>query len=421
MKPLLAIAFCIVAMRSFAAEQTQPTPSSTAAASDEIVPREFQGFAPDTGHVAVIDDPDGYVNVRARPDAESPIVAKVNKGERFTFQRHEYDKWCSVKLASGKTGWMDAQRILLSFTKDDLPSKPEKGDEIDEQATHHGTNYYEATQGAVRGDAEALKKFFAVGAFADGAGAEEHEGVVTVVVHLIGDGALSEILTNQPIDVRISVRNSMDDANVTYPFRTPGYWERHFPKTVKVLFRREVTDWPSPDGRYVIRKKFSDEYTDADSKVIKAELIEKKTGKMIVDLTREDIGAGRQKEGEVMWSPGSKNFAYSSFGENEERLSIFRSSGAKFVKVNLPSLDEKIPKSASDPELKDAKLDGEYTEEEPVRWIGPNVIAFRKHLLYQPKDKPDYASTIHRRYEIAMTIAADGKVTTECKQVKGGE
>jgi hypothetical protein len=171
-----------------------------------------------------------------------------------------------------------------------------------------------------------------------------------------------------------------------------------------------------------MRKQFSDEYTDRDSKVIKTELIEKKTGKVIVDLTREDIGAGRQKEGEVIWSPDSKHFAYSSFGENEVRLSIFHSLGAKFVKVNLPSVDEKIPKPENDPELKDTKLEGEETEDQPMRWAGPNVIAFRKHLLYQPQDKPaDYANEIHRRYEIAMTIAADGKVTTECKPTKGGE
>jgi hypothetical protein len=48
------------------------------------------------------------------------------------------------------------------------------------------------------------------------------------------------------------------------------------------------------------------------------------------------------------------------------------------------------------------------------------MIAFRKHLLYQPKDKPaEYANEIHRRYEIAMTIGDDGKVTTETKQIKG--
>ena len=126
-----------------------------------------------------------------------------------------------MKLASGKTGWRDAQRIiLLSFTKDELPSKPEKGDEIDEQAQQHGINYYEVTQGAVRGDAEAIKKFFRVGEFADGAGAEEHEGVLSIVIHLIGDDALAAFLRSQPIGVQVSVRNSIDDGNVTYPFRS---------------------------------------------------------------------------------------------------------------------------------------------------------------------------------------------------------
>ena len=106
----------------------------------------------------------------------------------------------------------------------------------------------------------------------------------------------------------------------------------------------------------------------------------------------------------------------------EVRLSIFHSLGAKFVKVNLPSVDEKIPKPENDPELKDTKLEGEETEDQPMRWAGPNVIGFRKHLLYQPNDKPaEYANEIHRRYEIAMTIGDDGKVTTDCKLIKEGE
>jgi hypothetical protein len=70
--------------------------------------------------------------------------------------------------------------------------------------------------------------------------------------------------------------------------------------------------------------------------------------------------------------------------------------------------------------LKDTKLDSEMSESEPMRWAGPNMIPFRKHLLYQPKDKlAEYANEIHRRYEIAMTIGDDGKVTTETKQIKG--
>lgn len=415
---VLLVLLCSISVSVVSAQTSEQPPSGAPETSDESVPREYEGFAPDSGHAGVIDDSDGYVNVRARPDAESPVVAKVHKGERFTFQRHDYDKWCSVKLASGKTGWMDAQRILLFFTKDDLPPKPEKGDEIDEQARNHGINYYEATQGAVGGNADALKKFFEVGGFADGAAGEEHEGVISVVIHLIGDDAMSEILRNQPIGVLVSVRNSMDDANVTYPFRSPGYWERHFPKTTKILFRKEIVDWRSPDGRYAIREKFSDEFTDEDSKVTKSELIEKKTGKVTLDLTKEDVGVGRWKEGDVIWSPDSKHFAYSCFGADGERLSVFRSLGDKFLKVSLPSPDDKTPNPASDAELKDTTFDGESTEPEPVRWTGPNVIAFRKHLLYQRKDKPDYEHEIHRRYEIAMTIGDDGKVTTECGRIK---
>jgi hypothetical protein len=55
------------------------------------------------------------------------------------------------------------------------------------------------------------------------------------------------------------------------------------------------------------------------------------------------------------------------------------------------------PKPENDAELKDTKLDSEMSESEPMRWAGPNMIAFRKHLLYQPKDKPvEYANEIHR-------------------------
>ncbi len=190
---------------------------------------------------------------------------------------------------------------------------------------------------------------------------------------------------------------------------------------MKILFQREVTDWPSPDGRYAIRKKFSDEYTDADSKVVKAEVIEKKTSKVMVDLSREDIGVGRYKEGDVMWSPDSKHFVYSSFDQKEVRLSMFRLAGPKFVKVDLPSVDNKIPKPENDRELKGTKPDGEYAEPEPMRWSGPNVIAFRRHLLYERDDKPGFENDVHRRYEIAMTIADDGKITTDCKLIQEGD
>ena len=116
MKALVAITLCMVAVRFIAAGEAKPAPSSTPDASDENAPREFLGFADANTFRGVIDDSDGYVNLRSRPDAKAAIVTRVRKGEQFTFARHEDDPWCKVKLASGKTGWMDAQRILLFFT-----------------------------------------------------------------------------------------------------------------------------------------------------------------------------------------------------------------------------------------------------------------------------------------------------------------
>src|SRR5437868_4848487 len=336
--------------------QNQPTPAGGASSSDESVPREFLGFTDANSFRGVIDDPDGYVNLRSKPDAESAIVTKVKTGERFTFQRHEYDKWCSVKLISGKSGWMDAQRIMLLFTRDDLPEKPEKGDEVDEQARKHGIDYYQATQGAVRGDVEARKKFFQVGEFADGAAAEEHAGVLAVVVHLIGDDGLATFLRSQPIALQVEVRNSIDDS-VTWPFRSAGYLERHFPKSSKFFFQREITNWPSPDGKYVFHKVFSDEYTDEDSDVIRSELVGNASGKRVLDLKPQDNGAGRYKEGGVEWAPDSKGFLFitgTQVGGSQTKLYVW--SGKSFTKIDLSH--DSTPPRDPDPKVADATYDG---------------------------------------------------------------
>jgi uncharacterized protein YgiM (DUF1202 family) len=107
----------------------------------------------------VIDDPDGYVNLRKEKRADAPVITRVKAGEPFQFKKKEGEDWCQVKLKSGVSGWMHYSRIKLFFTKDDLPPKSEKGDEIDEQAREQGVNYYDVTQAAVRGDQQALKTF----------------------------------------------------------------------------------------------------------------------------------------------------------------------------------------------------------------------------------------------------------------------
>ncbi|MEP6777830.1 MAG: SH3 domain-containing protein, partial [Chthoniobacterales bacterium] len=57
------------------------------------------------GTRGVIDDPDGYVNVRASNGADAGVVAKVKAGEPFTFEYEPGADWCKVTLKSGQTGW----------------------------------------------------------------------------------------------------------------------------------------------------------------------------------------------------------------------------------------------------------------------------------------------------------------------------
>jgi len=210
-------------------EQPSPQPNEN---SEETVTREFQGFAGVSEFRGVIDDPDGYVNLRKDTRADAPVVAKVKAGEPFEFQKKEHDDWCHVKLESGVGGWMHYSRIKLYFTKEDLPAKPEEGDEVDEQARARGINYYEVTQAAARGDQKALKTFLSFGG--DGAAAEEHVRVSSVVIHLIGDDAFAKFLDEQSLDFSEQLIFGWQ-LGIVWPFDTKEYFRRHFPKSAKFL------------------------------------------------------------------------------------------------------------------------------------------------------------------------------------------
>ncbi|MGZ5001992.1 MAG: SH3 domain-containing protein [Chthoniobacterales bacterium] len=198
----------------------------------ETVPREELGFAEVTEFRGVIDDPDGYVNLRKEPQLNAAVVAKVKANEPFTFAHKENEPWCKVSLHDGMTGWMHYSRIKLFFTKDDLPEKDSEG-EIDKQAGKDGVNFYEVTQAAARGDKKALKKFFQV--HRDGAAAEEHVGVTSVLVHLLGDDTFARFLREQSPSFRKDVTLEWD-LGVVYPFETEEYFRQHFPKSAKLLF-----------------------------------------------------------------------------------------------------------------------------------------------------------------------------------------
>src|SRR4029453_1468182 len=177
-----------------AAQSPSEESSSESAEKPDGTP-DAEGFygVPD----AVIDDPDGYVNVRKEKSADSQVIAKVKKNEPFEFQCGQDATWCKVKLASGVTGWMHYSRIKRYYTEKDLPKGPEyAGEEIDEQTRKQGVNYYEVARAAARGDKKALKTFFTLDL--DGAAAETHDtSIVEVVIHLVGDDKFAEILQDR--------------------------------------------------------------------------------------------------------------------------------------------------------------------------------------------------------------------------------
>ena len=201
--------------------------------TNENVSREFLALADVPEFRGVIDDPDGYVNLLKEKRSDAPVVTKVKAGEPFAFQKQEHDDWCHVKLETGLGGWMHYGRVKLYFTKQDLPGKPEEGDEVAEQALARGINYYEVTQAAARGDQKALKTFLSFRA--DGAAAKEHVDVSSVVIHLIGDEAFAKFLDEQSLDFCEQLTVPWE-SGIVWPFDTKEYFRQHFPKSAKFLF-----------------------------------------------------------------------------------------------------------------------------------------------------------------------------------------
>jgi hypothetical protein len=80
--------------------QPSPTPASQASLVVPFVRR------------AVIEDPDGYTNVREGRSKTSAILARVNKGEIF-YTYPQPDGWWRIRTASGITGYMHNSRIRL--------------------------------------------------------------------------------------------------------------------------------------------------------------------------------------------------------------------------------------------------------------------------------------------------------------------
>lgn len=374
----------------------------------------------------VIDGAAGSGELRAEKSATAPVVGTVKPGEPFSFEPEEGSEWGKVAIESGKSGWLPLSRIRLFFDESDLPQKDPGGtSEIDQAARGRGFDYVKVTRLAAKGDTKALKQFFALAQGADGAAAESITSIPTVVYHLLGDGKFAKFLSAQPPADQALVRNVVVGDGRLPP--TTLYLQRHFPETTKVLFPSEIVAWPSPDGRYAIRKVFSDPFDMRGGKITRAELIEKKTGQALLDMTADDIGTGADREGKIVWSPDSKRFASLStrmnlqqrnlFSEprqvpHRKQTTVYQGMGGSWSRVELPL--DKVPGRESDTELEGAVLGHDYIE--PIRWQKANVLLLERHEYYEkfkPIEDSKFQSIVGfaRWHSITGSINPEGKAT----------
>lgn len=348
----------------------------------------------------------------------------------FAFEPDETNDWAAVTLDAGTSGWVRLALVRLSFDNRSLPRKDPTGlsSEIDDAARARGLDYVKVTRRAAEGDPKALRQFFSLAREADGAAAECLATIPTAVYHLVGDAKFARFLRGEPLAFQALVRSI-----VLWDGRLPPtalYLQRHFPETAKVLFPSEIVGWPSPNGQYAIRKVFSDSLDD----VVRAELIEKKTGQVLLDMTADDIGTGTQRDGSILWSPDSQRFASLSIDLTQQpgnlfstprpsplrkQTAVYQRSGAAWLRVALP-LDV-VPGRDRDEELNGAILGHDYVE--PARWKAPNVLVLERHEYYekltpQVSDGVKFESIVglSRWYWVTATIDADGKATLAWKR-----
>ncbi|HEY5744134.1 MAG TPA: TIR domain-containing protein [Terrimicrobiaceae bacterium] len=94
-----------------------PTPGEN---RPQTEPQKMSSSGPEDVFVlaAVIDDPDGYTNVRSMRSASSQIVARVDQGERF-YTYAQDGNWWQVKTAKGKVGYMHVSKFrVLSSSRE---------------------------------------------------------------------------------------------------------------------------------------------------------------------------------------------------------------------------------------------------------------------------------------------------------------
>jgi len=118
---LVGLAVIVIALLAWKLVQPgagpTPSPAQTVAAPADKGASEPSGVT-DTGPAeaftlaAVIDDPDGFTNIRAKGSTKAAIVGKVLEGEKFLTYK-QTGQWWRVRKADGTTGYMFRKYIHL--------------------------------------------------------------------------------------------------------------------------------------------------------------------------------------------------------------------------------------------------------------------------------------------------------------------
>jgi uncharacterized protein YgiM (DUF1202 family) len=186
----------------------------------------------------VINDPDGFVNLRSGKSTSADVIAKVKDGQVFKIEQGDDADWAKVTLRSGQSGWMHRSRIRLYFTEDDLAKKsdvPEGETELTAFGRSRGVDYYAVVRRALRGNQESLKRFFGFADDVDGGAAEGYYSDLAVVAHLLGDDKLSRFLEAQTKKFRTKAAESLNTAWELTGIADKTYFQHHFPKSSRLL------------------------------------------------------------------------------------------------------------------------------------------------------------------------------------------
>ena len=86
-----------------ASEKSSPAPDEK---SEETVPREFLEFADVSEFRGVVDDPDGYVNLRKEKRADAPVITKVKAGDPFQFKEERGRRLVRGETEIRRAAWV---------------------------------------------------------------------------------------------------------------------------------------------------------------------------------------------------------------------------------------------------------------------------------------------------------------------------